>query len=119
MPPEPDPGDDPEHGSRDEHGGEGTLSPDELEAGTEKRKEAVIRELSVGEVKTDGGDFIVRPYVEVDEGGVDVSDFFDQHYDQINELLTKLIILAALLVAALFLWRVGLLSHLTDILPFP
>jgi len=105
---------DTEGASREESNGkEGTLSAEELENLAIERRDTARNKINqIGKIETNGGDVKYE-----DNRGPDVNEFFERHYEQLNELLFRLIILTALLVTALFLWRIGFLNRLLDILP--
>jgi hypothetical protein len=87
---------------RESGGEEGTISPEELEGRNEERAASILVYAGSDSdvtILTDGGGFRA---------------IIDQHYDKLRSLSMRAIILMLLVVVALFLWRIGMLGQILD-----
>lgn len=99
-----------EQDSGSDHG-EDTVPPAELEARNTRRSTTIINidaEKSTVINAPDGG-------YKAPQRGMAVSDLLDRHFNQMVTLLKWIVVLMILIVVALFLWRIGSLAEIVEI----
>lgn len=85
--------------------GEGTLATSALEKrNTERSKSADV----IFDIES------VENLHHHQEEGISLNETFEQHYEKMNKLLTKFIIVAGLVMITVFLWRIELLLTLAE-----
>ncbi|QIO25571.1 hypothetical protein [Haloarcula sp. JP-L23] len=92
----------PPHNEEESHNGEGPISPEQLESRNTERSKTVIK--AFGDVT-----------IEVD-GGTDVGALLGGKIEDLDSLVLKLIILGAVILLIVIVWRMGTVIRLLEML---